>query len=31
MVEGETLESCYRGFATGISTDNIVRLSTDAK
>jgi len=31
MVEGETLESCYRGFATDISTDNIVRLSTDGK
>ena len=29
MVEGETLESCYRGFATDISSDNIVRLSTD--
>jgi len=31
MVEGETLESCYRGFATDISSDNIVRLSTDGK
>ena len=31
MVEGERLESSYRGFATGISVDNIVRLSTDGK
>ena len=31
MVEGESLESCYRGFATDISSDNIVRLSTDGK
>jgi hypothetical protein len=31
MVEGERLESSYRGFATGISTDNIVTLSTDGK
>jgi hypothetical protein len=31
MVEGETLESCYRGFATDISSDKIVRLSTDGK
>jgi hypothetical protein len=31
MVEGERLESSYRGFATSISTDNIVRLSTDGK
>lgn len=31
MVEGESLESCYRGFATDISSDNRVRLSTDGK
>lgn len=31
MVEGESLESCYRGFATDIPNDNIVRLSTDGK
>ena len=31
MVEGESLESCYRGFATDISSDNSVRLSTDGK
>ena len=31
MVEGERLESCYRGFATDISSDNSVRLSTDGK
>ena len=31
MVEGESLESCYRGFATELSTAGIVRLSTDGK
>ena len=31
MVEGESLETCYRGFATDISSDNSVRLSTDGK
>jgi hypothetical protein len=31
IVASESLESCYRGFATDISSDNIVRLSTDGK
>jgi len=31
IVAGESLESCYRGFATDISTEGIVRLSTDGK
>jgi hypothetical protein len=31
MVEGETLESCYRGFAIELSMTGNVRLSTDAK
>jgi len=31
MVEGELLESSYRGFATELLMDGIVRLSTDGK
>lgn len=31
VVEGESLEDCYRGFATEISSDGVVRLSTDGK
>jgi hypothetical protein len=31
IVASESLESCYRGFATDISSDNVVRLSTDGK
>jgi hypothetical protein len=31
MVEGESLETCYRGFVTELSTAGIVRLSTDGK
>ena len=31
MVEGESLENCYRGFAIELSMTGNVRLSTDAK
>lgn len=31
IVGRESLESCYRGFATNVTNENIVRLSTDGK